>query len=141
MKRQNGKSHADQARAWLATWGPALLWMGLIFLLSSRPTLPELDDPGWDLLLKKAGHFVVFDVLAWLYARALHRDVPFTSKKLWLAWGMAVLYAVTDEVHQGFVPGRNPRLTDLLIDAAGAATSLLLASVGRGSLLGGSTLR
>ena len=54
---------------------------------------------------------------------------------------MAVLYAVTDEIHQGFVPGRNPQFTDLLIDAAGAATPLLLARVARESRLGESAPR
>ena len=120
-------------REWIKAWGTPLLWMGLIFLLSSRSTLPGPDNPLWDILLKKAGHFVVYGVLAWLYARALHRDAPLlTAKSLWAAWGMAVLYAITDEVHQGFVPGRHPRFTDWLIDAGGAATTLLLARAVRG---------
>jgi VanZ family protein len=31
-----------------------------------------------------------------------------------------VLYAVSDEVHQLFVPGRGAQVTDVLIDNAGA---------------------
>lgn len=130
-----------EKHAWIKVWGPSVLWMGLIFLLSSRSTLPGPDDPFWNILLKKVGHFVVYGALAWLYARALHRGAPWTSKKVWLAWGMAVLYAVSDEVHQGFVPGRNPRVTDVLIDAAGAATLLLLARAVRESRRGESAPR
>ena len=36
------------------------------------------------------------------------------------AWGGATLYAVTDEIHQIFVPGRGPSVTDVMIDALGA---------------------
>ena len=44
------------------------------------------------------------------------------------AWGFAVLYAATDEVHQLFVPGRAALFTDVMIDATGAALGLLLAA-------------
>jgi len=41
------------------------------------------------------------------------------------AWVLAVLYALTDEFHQSFVPGRHPSLLDVLVfDAAGAAIAL-----------------
>jgi VanZ family protein len=40
---------------------------------------------------------------------------------------MACLYSATDEFHQSFVPGRHPAVTDVMIDAAGAALTLFLA--------------
>lgn len=55
-----------------------------------------------------------------LYLRTLR-------KAALVAWGCAALYAATDEFHQLFVPGRAGLLTDVLIDAAGAAIGLLLA--------------
>ena len=45
---------------------------------------------------------------------------------LFLGWGIAVLYSVTDEIHQMFVPGRACMFTDILIDSAGALTGVLL---------------
>ncbi len=108
-------------------WGAALLWMALIFFLSSRSTLPGPDDPLWNILLKKVGHFVVFGVLAWLYLRALRATHPASERDHGIAWGLALLYAASDEIHQAFVPGRTPSPTDWLIDLAGATVALLIA--------------
>jgi len=37
------------------------------------------------------------------------------SDKRWLAWLLAVLYAMTDEFHQSYVPGRHPSVWDVVI--------------------------
>jgi VanZ family protein len=47
---------------------------------------------------------------------------------------LAVLYAVSDEVHQTFVAGRHGSPRDVLIDAVGAALGLLVAVRARASL-------
>jgi VanZ family protein len=47
----------------------------------------------------------------------------------WLAWGLCILYAITDEYHQSFVPGRSPRGMDVGIDALGAVLGLLPAFI------------
>ncbi len=120
MSNQNWRNW----RARLAAWGPALLWMGGIFYLSSRSTLPGPSNPFWNTLLKKGGHAIVYALLALLYRRALQ---PATRSN-GLAWLLAALYAITDEAHQHFVPGRHATLTDWLIDGAGAALGLFLAA-------------
>ena len=43
-----------------------------------------------------------------------------------IAWPAGVLYAVTDEIHQLFVPGRYGQWTDVAIDAAGVALGALI---------------
>ena len=97
-------------------------WMALIFFLSSQPQLPSPPDPLADLIFKKGAHFTVYAVLAVLFRRALP-----PSRWIWaLSWIFTVLYAVSDEWHQSFVPGRHPQLTDVLIDACGATTGLLI---------------
>jgi len=97
-----------------------------IFLVSAQPSsgLPNFD---WaDGLVKKGGHMIGYALLALSYWRALR----FGQRKWWLAWGFAVLYAVTDELHQSFVPGRHPSLWDVLIfDNFGALISLWLAGL------------
>ena len=49
----------------------------------------------------------------------------FRSKRAWLAWVLALLYAMTDEFHQSFTLGRNPSPVDVfLFDGGGAALGL-----------------
>jgi VanZ family protein len=103
---------------WLAVAG----CMALIFFLSSQPQLPSPPDPLADLIFQKGAHFTVYAVLAVLFRRALP-----PSRSIWaLSWVLTVLYAASDEWHQSFVPGRHPQLTDVLIDACGALTGLLI---------------
>jgi len=99
--------------------------MAVIFAVSGTPSdeIPKVE--GWDVLLKKGGHMVAYAILTVLLLRALETHTP-TRKAAWLAVGIAVLYAMTDEYHQTFVPGRSGTLVDLLVDAAGAALGLWL---------------
>ncbi len=94
-----------------------------IFWVSSQPSsdLPNFD---WaDQLIKKGGHMIGYALLALSYWRAL----SFRQGKLWFAWGFALLYAVSDEFHQSFVPGRHPSVWDVLVfDNFGALISLWL---------------
>ena len=42
------------------------------------------------------------------------------------AWGIGTFYAVTDEIHQLFSPGRSCEFRDMCIDCAGVLTGILL---------------
>jgi VanZ family protein len=60
-----------------------------------------------------------------LLASALWYAQNFDQKKGWLAWVLAVVYALSDEFHQSFTPGRTPSLVDVFIfDGGGAAIGL-----------------
>jgi VanZ family protein len=109
-------------------WGPPLAWMALIFVLSAQSQLPSAPSPWLDTLAKKAAHATEYAVLALLLLRALDpqrigRGRPFLAAAAAL---LAVLYALSDELHQALVPGRHPAATDVLIDAAGAALAVIL---------------
>lgn len=106
----------------LARWLAAIAWMALIFAFSSQSRLPSPDDPLLDLIFKKSAHFAVFGVLAFLIWRAL----PASRLIFAWAWLLTVLYAISDEFHQSFVALRHPAARDVLIDACGAATALLI---------------
>lgn len=119
-------------------WLPPLAWMGMIFYLSAQPDLPGPPEPWLATLFTNSAHFGVYAVLAFWWWRALGstRLVP-TEKGVLrgerrnrivvaLAFLIAAVYAVSDEFHQSFVPGRDPSALDLLLDAAGAAFALWL---------------
>jgi VanZ family protein len=98
------------ARIW--QWGPVVLWAGVIFALSSIPSLGT-GLGIWDEVLRSLAHALEFAVLGALLARALSSP--------WAALALASLYAVTDEIHQSFVTGRAGTVSDWAIDTAGAA--------------------
>ena len=103
-------------------WLPLLAWMGLIYFLSAQPDLPH-PDSGWlGLALSNGAHAFVFGVLALLWVRVLVE-----RRHAWLvAFLLTMLYALSDEFHQTFVPGRYADPLDLLFDALGALFALAL---------------
>lgn len=62
-------------------------------------------------------------MLAYLYLGTLGGNG--TRRERLLAWGLALLYGITDEIHQSFVPGRHPSAVDIVVDGIGAALAVL----------------
>lgn len=108
----------------LLRWIPAFFWMGVIFFLSAQPDLPHAPEAWLDVVLKKVGHAILYGVLARLYLYALREHRPALPRPHFLALLLAILYGVSDEVHQAFVPGRTPSPWDVLIDGIGGAFAL-----------------
>ncbi len=119
----------------LARFGPPLAWMAVIALLSGGvlgadetgsllfPLFARLlpgAGPGLlhalHVVVRKLGHVGEYGILAVLWLRALD---PRPRAAVW-AIVLAALYAVTDEVHQSFVPSRTGSPLDVGVDAAGA---------------------
>ena len=104
----------------LMSWGPVALYMAGIAALSHQPaTALAMDLPDWP------AHVAEYAGLAALVARGLSRS----GLRLSLPVGAAALagctlFGATDELHQSFVPGRDPSGIDLAADAAGAAAAL-----------------
>ena len=98
-------------------WAPVLVWAAVIFAFSSVPDLGT-GLGTWDLVLRKLAHAAEFAVLGVLLLRALRDERA--------AFAAGVAYAVTDEVHQHFVPGRLGSPVDVAIDAVGVALGVLL---------------
>ncbi|MDT8339981.1 MAG: VanZ family protein [Longimicrobiales bacterium] len=68
-------------------------------------------------------HFALYFVLGSALAHARGRTpspIPH-----WILLLAGLLYGVTDELHQGLVPGRTPSLADLTADATGLAVGYL----------------
>ncbi|MGQ0645532.1 MAG: VanZ family protein [Elusimicrobiota bacterium] len=109
----------------VSLWAPPALWCGLIFYLSGIPDLGT-GLGFYDLILRKAAHFIEYAVLALLVWRALAGSGSVPPRGIfWGAFGFCVLYAVSDEWHQGFVPGRVPSRLDVLLDSLGALAAVV----------------
>jgi VanZ family protein len=104
---------------------PALAWMAVIFVMSSRSSVPQSPVVP-SALFAAVGHLFAYALLAVLLARALEYDIESIVRRYGLAWLLSVAYGASDEFHQSFVPGRQSTVADVAIDAVGAAIGLLL---------------
>lgn len=119
MADNSGRMIRMKARYLAATF----LWCAIIFWLSSQSEPPKatwwlFEIPGID----KVAHAGIYGILAGLVAlgirqlnEGVRRDVLFA-----VPVGFAILYGLSDEIHQIFVPHRTFELLDLLADGLGA---------------------
>lgn len=90
---------------------------------------------GLDFTLKKIGHAIGYGLLAMTilhglqYSNTKSLSLEFSPRQYdrppgfrlrpfivyFLAWLTTILYSVTDEFHQSYVPGRNPSIWDILV--------------------------
>lgn len=100
----------------LSYWILVILYVILIFYLSSGPV--TVDLPGSDKLY----HMAEYGILSFLLYNALSSS--FKRERPWkivlLAIILTVLYGISDEFHQLFVPSRSADVYDVVADASGA---------------------
>lgn len=106
---------------------PALLWMALIFYLSS---LPHLELTGrysiYDASLRKLAHLTEFSILCFLWFQALNSSPKNRQNPLLKAAAISFLYALSDEWHQSLVPSRRAELSDLIFDTLGIGLTIVV---------------
>ncbi len=93
-----------------------------------------LEEGLVSFIVRKGAHFLEYLVLGislfWTVRdlRMKHGRVldGLAGRAVLVPWVVGVLYAVTDEVHQYFVPGRSCELRDVLIDACGVAAGVVI---------------
>ncbi len=114
---------ATNATSRIILWLPPLALMGLIFYLSSL-TRDELQEKGLALeIWDKLQHSLAFLVLVLLLGQALSGQwlkAPNWRQAL-LAFLIAILFGMTDEIHQHFVPTREMQFLDWVADMVGSA--------------------
>jgi VanZ family protein len=108
------RSWSRFARYWL----PALCWMALIFFLSSLQGSSLSDFGSFDFFVKKGAHVTEYAILYLLLFRAFF-TVMTSRKTLIVSAIIGVLYAISDEYHQSFVPLRDGRVRDVAINSIG----------------------
>jgi VanZ family protein len=112
----------------LKCWAPPLLYMVLIFVVSSleQPPLP-MPEFEW-LTIDKLYHFIEYVILSGLVARALVKAKPpvVPARLVWhVAAVFSILYGASDEWHQTFVPGRFATVADWVADVLGSIAGML----------------
>jgi VanZ family protein len=94
-----------------------LLWAALIFTLSAIQGSGYPSHPGFLNYIAHFGEYMVFAVLLTLALDSQKRPL---WKSALIAIAIASIYAVSDEFHQYFVPGRECDPIDWLTDTIGA---------------------
>ncbi len=101
----------------LRAWVPALLYMAGIFVASAQPSVPLPRVDHSDKMLHFAAYAGLGATLAYAGARTALGPLPLIA--------IGSLYGASDEIHQGFVPGRTPDLLDWVADTLGAIVGVL----------------
>lgn len=83
-------------------------------------------EDGIERGVRKVAHAFVFSCLGFLLYAFVSTYPLKPGEKRTVALGAGVLFAVLDEIHQFFVPGRSPRVVDVLIDTAGILLGMFL---------------
>jgi uncharacterized protein YfiM (DUF2279 family) len=105
---------------------PMVFTMGTIFFLShqtgdqlSLPAIPGLD---------KLGHMVIYGILAGTILFAFSEKQKNTRSRRVMLFTVAfcILYGISDEIHQSFIPGRFVSIYDVFADCAGATAACAL---------------
>ncbi len=100
-----------------SSWLPPLAWMAIIFAFSAQHGGGQLAEA--EVALRKVAHAIGYLVLTLLLLRALRRSG--VAAAVPAAMVAALAYAVSDEWHQSFVPGRGATVQDVAIDGIGVA--------------------
>lgn len=131
----------------MLSWAAVILWMALIFYLSHQPATESNElstgiveiivktvdkfapNVNFDIsifhhLVRKNAHFIAYFILGVVTFNALRRSGVRGYPSVVIALGICVLYAISDEVHQLFIPGRSGEVRDVLIDSAGASVGI-----------------
>lgn len=99
---------------------PVLVWVAVIFVVSAFPGSGTGEYSFAMFLERKAAHIAEYVVLSLLLLRMYLVYAPgrVVESAMFVAT-VALLYAVSDEIHQLFVFGREGKLSDVLIDSLG----------------------
>ena len=110
----------------MGLWLPVLLWVGLIYYLSSIPGF-AIGEGAVDFWTRKPAHVAEYAILFLLLIRAMRGGLSWGRRKIIIGAGIfSLIYAVTDEFHQSLVPLREGRWCDLGFDLLGLAVGFFL---------------
>lgn len=116
MKQCNGRTINNFILYWL----PSIAWIVVIFYFSSHSRLVITHQFILDFIIFKTLHLIEYGILYFLLFRAFYKTTKLPlPKKFLYPLLLASFYAMTDEFHQLFVPTREGRIRDIIIDMGG----------------------
>jgi VanZ family protein len=122
-------------------------WMFVIFYLSHQPAERSSELSGTFLkfmltiiavvpfsleldiihfLIRKSAHFIAYFMLGILLFHTVRLFYETNFIPMNVAFVLSILYAISDEYHQTFIPGRSGEVRDVILDASGSLTGIVL---------------
>ena len=119
-----------------------IIWMAVIFIMSSFNSTDSGNQSGFivdiisnilninnidvlSLIIRKLAHLSEYFILGLLVYNLIYSY----NKKMYIAIIICIFYAISDEVHQMFVPGRSCQMLDICIDSIGSVLGIFLSSI------------
>ncbi|QXM06689.1 VanZ family protein [Crassaminicella indica] len=133
-------------------WIMTIIWMMTIFYFSNQPANISRTQSGeilvkMDILsedettiigdnristlqniVRKSAHFIEYFGLGILMTLSIMLlDLKIGSKKKYMiSWMSCTFYAISDEIHQCFIPGRGPMVRDVFLDSFASFTGVMI---------------
>ncbi len=122
----------------IISWIAVVVCMGIIFCLSAQTADESSELSGSFIMtllelfglkleqevIRTIAHCLEFMGLSLLIFNATYTTCKTKFTPI-IAFAGTVFYAITDEIHQIFVPGRAFQLTDILVDSTGALVGVI----------------
>lgn len=77
-------------------------------------------------IIRKLAHFSIYTVVGFLMMALMSTYNAKTIIRVSISFGIGVIYAISDEIHQYFIPGRSGRVFDVMIDSFGVLTGICI---------------
>jgi len=112
-----------------------VMWMAFIFCLSSIPHLSFGLEGSQEQFSRKSVHVIIFGILTFLMWFSIPKLDENLTKKVLLCAFLSTSYAIADDIHQLFVPGRCGNAKGVLFDVIGIVAVLIWLGIRQKTLL------
>ena len=77
-------------------------------------------------IIRKIAHFSIYTLVGILMMSLMNTYDLEQIKRVGISFGVGVLYAISDEIHQSFTPDRTPLVSDVCIDSCGVIVGIII---------------
>ena len=103
------------------------------FVVEFIPSIENMPEPEKEnvidrieSIIRKIAHYSIYTLVGILLMSLMSTYKIKELDRIAVSLIVGVIYAVTDEIHQAFVPGRGPLVTDVILDSIGVLTGIFI---------------
>lgn len=77
-------------------------------------------------VIRKIAHFSIYTLVGLLLMSFISTYSLEEKNEIFFSLSIGILYAMSDEIHQAFIPNRSAQITDVILDSMGVLLGVLL---------------